>query len=150
MVEYVVTILKRMSRPLRAIEYIVSIGILWAAAVSAYVVVRGPIGHGNGPGEGRGTLPSLLEQFQVVPWVILLISIFAIIDIIFLFRQISPSQVLMRARMMFGIATGLFFTTSLTVISSGIANILWVNQFTMALICSVLYLNLRVHYHADR
>jgi len=150
MVDFIVKLLKKISRPLRVIEYIVSIGILWAAAVSAYVVVRGPLGHGNGSGEGRGTFPSLLEQFQVVPWVILLISIFAIVDIAYLTREVSPKQVLMRGRMMFGVAVGLFFTTSLTVISSGIANILWVNQFTMALICSVLYLNLRVHYHADR
>jgi hypothetical protein len=132
-------------KPLKAIEYIMSIGILWAGATSILL-----LSSDNIP-EGASTFATIIEQFEVVVMVVFAMSLFAILDLIGLSRFEHPKSIGRRAVAMFAITIGFAFVSVLTILSNGVSNLLWVNEVTMAFIAAVLYLNLKVNPgNADR
>ena len=136
---------RKVSKPLRVIEYIVSIGVLWGAVVSVFLLSE-PDQISNATAFGE-----LIDKYEVVTLVIASMAVAAIIDLIALSQKITPRLVKTRAESTFVLSLGFFFIAALTVLTSGVGNLLWINEFTMALICAVLYLNLKVNYgNADR
>lgn len=141
----VLEIMKKATRPLKTIEYIVSIGILWSALIAVFLIVS------DSAPEGSTAFTDLIEQFEIVSLIVILMSILATLDIIFLSKKTTLKSVHVRSNAVFGMTLGFIFVAMLTVLSSGLDNLLWVNEVTMAFICAVLYLNLKVNYeNADR
>lgn len=136
---------KRVSKPLRAIEYIVSIGVLWAAAVSLFILAD-PDSASTATSFG-----DLIDRYEIVTIVIGAMAALAIFDLISLSRQDDPRSVSHRSNAMFGMTIGFAFIAVLTTLTAGGGNLLWVNEVTLAFISAILYLNLKVNYgNADR
>ena len=141
-------IFSRLSKPIRAIEYIISIGILWATVVSLFYVANP---SSENP-KNRSAFPELIDRYEIVTALLGLMATLAIVDIFALLQHRTTEKVLkIRAVCTFGFTLGFAFVAVLTGLSLGIENILWVNEITLALISAVLYLNLRVNKeNADR
>lgn len=137
-------VLKKLRRPLRTIEYIISIGVLWAGIVAVSLFRQ------DEPVEGESSFTTLIDQYEVVSLVILAMVVIAVIDLMALSVRDSRRSINIRADAMFGNALGFFFVSVLTVLSSGIDNLLWANEFNLALISAVLYINLKVNSTIER
>lgn len=139
----ITSILKKLSRPLRTIEYIISIGILWAGLI-AVALLSQPDTIPN-----SSAFTSLIEEFELVSIAVLIMVVLAIIDLVALSLTDSIKSIGVRAGAMFWIAVGFFFVSILTVISSGVNNLLWANEFNLGLIAAILYINLKVNHQVE-
>lgn len=149
MVQQTVRILQKFTKPLRAIEYIVAIGVLWATVVSLFFIAQR---DGNGGAQESKTFGYLIDRYEIITVVLSLMAVFSILDIIGLLQSHkSKSAIKLRSAATFGMTIGFFFVASLSVFSLGLGNLLWVNEFTLFLVTAILYLNLKVNKeNADR
>jgi hypothetical protein len=131
-------VLARLSRPLRAIEYVIPITIIASTIVS---IAESFLGS---PTTQVAFLAALIDEFQVVSIVFAALSVFAIVHLFTLHVADSFRSLNIRQNCLFAYVVGLSFVGFLSLSFQGILGILWVNMLALSTVSTILYLNLRV------
>ena len=132
-------VLTRLSKPLRAVEYVIPITIIASTVVSISESFLGaPSDHET------GFLAALIDEFQVVSIVFAVMAIFAIAHLLALHVADSFRSLNVRQNCLFSYVIGLSFVGVLSLVFQGALAILWINMLAMATVSTILYLNIRV------
>lgn len=131
-------VLARLSRPLRAIEYVIPITIIASTVVS---ITESFLGTAD---PEVAFLAALVDEFQIVSIVFAVLSIFAIIHLFGLHVSDSFKSLNIRQNCLFAYVIGLSFVGVLSLAFQGPLAILWVNMLALSTVSTILYLNLRV------
>jgi hypothetical protein len=129
----------RLSNPHPVIEYILA-GIVLLGTVVVLV--------GESPtvdGINITTAGDLISQYPLLQTGFLLMSVVALVHLAFL--SVYPptgTSVWWRTRALSAYVIGFMYVAVLEVTTFGFDNLLWVNEFGIALIAAVLHLNLKV------
>lgn len=141
MVKRLIDFLNRFPRPLRQIEYVISLSTVAIAVVTIIIIHQDFFPDSTSIGK-------LLEKYETISTVIIAMALIAIIDLVTLIRGRNGTET--RAVSMFSLSVGFFFLAILTLLSAGYQNLLWVNSFTLFFISSILYFNLKVGTKVER
>lgn len=131
------SLLSRLTRPLKAIEYVLPLTLLALAAIS--IVETLTVNH-----LGKAYLAQLLDQYEVISIALGLLGAFAIMHLAALFAPVTDRTIRARQIALFSYAVGLFFISMITVAAFGALSFVWLNELSFSVISAILYLNLRL------
>jgi hypothetical protein len=129
----------KMTKPLRAAEYVVPVAVLVAAVISIIESVVSDEGR-----EVTSTVSQLIEQYEIVSVLLGVLAVFAITQLCALSVPETHRTLRIRQVCLFAMSIGLFFIGILALTSLGVLHILWVNELALSAVSAILYLHLRV------
>lgn len=133
-------VLSRISRPLRAVEWVIPVAILISTVVSAGASILVEE-HGK---DASSTVSRLVEQFEIVTVIYCVLAVFAVVHLWCLSRPTAKKTLRCRQIGLFTFSIGLFFLGMLTMTAFGFLHLLWVNEFAISSVSALLYLNMRM------
>jgi hypothetical protein len=135
----VLSFLKRISIPLKAIEYIVAFLVIGSALIAVIEAFSdGPVI------DSALSFRVLIEQYNVVAVLFAAMAAVALADIISLV-SIPEKEKRYRKVATFTFATGFFFLGILSLLTLGFNHFLWLNDLGLAAISATLYLALKAN-----
>ena len=137
-------ILSRWNTPLKAIEYVLSFLIIAATLITGYNSIYGP----EEAQIGRG-LVSVVSDYEIIPIIFLVMALFAFADMLAM-TFAKGDGLRIRSWATFTFAVGFFFEAVLAFLVLGPSYLVWVNNLSVAVISSILYINIKVMQSNER
>jgi hypothetical protein len=137
-------VLNRFNTPLKAIEYVLSFLIISATLITGYNSLYGPEDSEVGKG-----LVSVVTDYEVIPLLFLIMALFAFADMLAMtFAKNGGLRI--RSWATFVFAVGFFFEAVLAFLVLGPSYLVWANNISVAVISSILYINIKVMQSNER